>query len=216
MCAQCRLRVVGLFTAASQRSGDVNRYCWGAELWVLFNSSWLLWRGEPIITTTNDLTPLTPTMCSKPNHRERHMRGVAPLCLLTGNQESSVSDELYRWIGLNTYIEVQRMMLKLYRAHILHILLHLYTWQSPSKFMSPTDSRTSCTQMYTNVKSEVGLIKMVFIQSTKILSLWNPCSCFILPVKMMQPPGHRKLLAGYIRESEQEWQTVFWHRELVV
>lgn len=26
--------------------------------------------GEPIITTTNDFTPLTPMMCSEPNHRE--------------------------------------------------------------------------------------------------------------------------------------------------
>ena len=70
MCAQCSLRVVGLFTAASQRNKDVNWHCWGAELRVVFNSSWLLWRGEPIITTTNDFTPLTPMMCSEPNHRE--------------------------------------------------------------------------------------------------------------------------------------------------
>lgn len=62
--------LVGLFPATSHRTVSVNWHRWGLSAGWCFNSLWLLKRGEPIITTTNDFTPLAPMMCFEPNHRE--------------------------------------------------------------------------------------------------------------------------------------------------
>lgn len=62
--------LVGLFPATSHRTVSVNWHCWGLSGgWFLIVHDYSRER-SPIITTTNDFTPLTPVMCFEPNHRE--------------------------------------------------------------------------------------------------------------------------------------------------